>query len=207
MNLRFIDWIWHIRDSVALAPGQSSEDAFDRLDPLFRQTGTTYKRTNDTLTFRKKNQAAQDKMSVFDGGSLHIDKNVGGSILRYHLTSKALLFCFLASPLFLGIAQFTVVVGHLEKAKPDEEKKHADMPMNPVDKLLGAPEPDKSKKDGDDEDKKLSPKAGYIFSGIFATLYVVGRILEDRLVKRRFRKSLLEGSVENQNSREQARPL
>jgi len=43
-------------------------DAFDRLDPLFRQTGTSHERTDDTLVFRKKDQAAQDKMSIFDGG-------------------------------------------------------------------------------------------------------------------------------------------
>jgi hypothetical protein len=192
LNLRFIDWIWHVRDSLALAPGQSSDDAFDRLDPLFRQTGTSYQRTNDSLTFRKKNPAAQDKMSVFDGGALQIDKSVGGSVLRYHLTSKALLFCFLASPMFLGIAQLTVVISHLEKPTPHEEKKPADRPMNPIDKALGAPEPDHSKKDDPDDDKKLSPTAAYIFSGIFAFLYVFGRILEDRLIKTRFKKSLLE---------------
>jgi hypothetical protein len=191
VNLRFIDWIWRVRDSLTLAPGQSSDDAFDRLDPLFREPGTTYQRTHDTLIFSKKNQAAQDKMSVFDGGSLQIDKNADGSVLRYQLTSKALLFCFLASPLFLGIAQFTVVVSHFEKPAPVEEKKHVDMPMNPIDKALGAPEPYKSKKDDADDDKKLSPRAAYIFSGIFAFLYVVGRILEDRLIKARFKKSLL----------------
>ncbi len=191
MNLRFIDWIWHVRDSLALAPGQSSDEAFDRLDPLFRQTGTRYQRTHDTLIFSKKDQAAQDKMSVFDAGSLQIDKNVDGSVLRYQLTSKALLFCFLASPLFLGIAQFTVVVSHFEKPTPAEEKKPADMPMNPIDKALGAPEPDKSKKEDTDDDKKLTPRAAYIFSGIFAVLYVVGRILEDRLIKARFKKCLL----------------
>jgi hypothetical protein len=60
--------------------------------------------------------------------------------------------------------------------------------MNPIDKALGAPEPDHSHKD---EDKKLSPKAAYIFSGIFAVLYVVGRILEDKLIKARFKKCLL----------------
>jgi len=164
---------------------------FDRLDPLFRQTGTSYQRTRDTLIFSKKNQAAQDKMSVFDGGSLQIDKGVGGSVLRYQLTSKALLFCFLASPLFLGIAQFTVLISHFDKPAPVEEKKHADMPMNPIDKALGAPEPDKSKKEDKDDDKKLTPRAAYIFSGIFAILYVVGRILEDRLINARFKKCLL----------------
>jgi hypothetical protein len=192
VKLRLIDWIWHVRDSLALTPGQSSEDAFDRLAPLFRQTGTSYQRTNDTLTFSKKNQAAQDKMSVFDGGALQIDKSVGGPVLRYDLTSRALLFCFLASPLFLGIAQLTVVISNFEKPTPHEEKKQADMPMNPIDKALGAPEPDNSKKEDADKDKKLSPKAAYLFSGIFAILYVVGRVLEDRLMKARFRKSLLE---------------
>jgi len=192
VNLRFIDWIWHVRDSVELAPGQSGEDAFDRLDPLFRQTGTSYQRTNDTLIFSKKNQASQDKMSVFDGGALQIDNGVGRSVLRYNLTSRALLFCFLAAPLFLAIAQFTVVISHFDKPTPDEEKKHTDIPMNPIDKALGAPEPDNSKKDDADDDKKLTPRAAYIFSGIFATLYVVGRILEDRLIKARFRKSLLQ---------------
>ncbi len=68
MNLRFIDWIWHVRGSLALAPGQSGDDAFDRLDPLFRQVGTSHERTDDTLVFRKKDQAAQDKMSVFECG-------------------------------------------------------------------------------------------------------------------------------------------
>jgi hypothetical protein len=191
VNLRFIDWIWHVRDSLRLAPGQSSEDAFDRLDPLFRQTGTSYQRTHDTLIFSKKDQAAQDKMSIFDAGSLQIDKSVGGPVLRYQLTSKALLFCFLASPLFLGIAQFTVFISHFEKPTPADEKKPADMPMNPIDKALGAPEPDKSKKEDTEDDKKLSPRAAYIFSGIFAILYVVGRILEDRLIKARFKKCLL----------------
>lgn len=54
MNPRLIDWIWHIRGSLALAPEQSGDDALDKLAPLFRQTGTSHDRTNDTLTFRKK---------------------------------------------------------------------------------------------------------------------------------------------------------
>jgi hypothetical protein len=196
VSLRFIDWIWHVRGSLALAPGQSNEEAFDRLDPLFRQAGTTYQRSNDTLIFSKKNQAAQDKMSVFDGGELQIDNSVGGSVLRYHLLSRTLLFCFLAAPLFLGIGQLTVVIGNLEKPTPHEEKKHVDLPMHPIDKALGAPEPDHSKKDPADEDKKLSPTAAYILSGMFAILYVIGRILEDRLIKARFKKTLLEPKFE-----------
>jgi hypothetical protein len=199
VNLRFIDWIWHIRGSLVLAPGQSGDQAFDRLDPLFRQTGTSHQRTSDTLTFRKKDQAAQDKMSVFDGGVLRIEGGATGAVLRYHLTSRALLFCFLAPLLFLGIAQFTIVVVKHQKPSTDaakSEKKDAQMPpMNPIDKALGAPAPEKPKKDGADKaegkNKKPSPTPAYVFAAIFAFLYLAGRILEDRLIKAQFKKRLL----------------
>ena len=201
MTLRFIDWIWHVRGSLALAPGQSSDDAFDKLAPLFRQTGTSHERTNDTLTFRKKDQAAQDKMSVFDGGVLQIEKGATGSVLRYRLTSRALMFCFIAPLLFLGTARLTVVVAELQTPSTEAagkskkpEKKDAVVPMNPIDKALGAPAPEKPKKEGkekDEESKKPSPTSAYVFAAIFAALYVVGRILEDRLIKARFKKSLL----------------
>ena len=206
MNLRFIDWIWQVRGSLALAPGQSSADAFDRLDPLFRQTGTSHERTGDTLVFTKKDQAAQDKMSVFDGGELRIEQGAAGSVLRYRLTSRILLFCFLAPLLFLGVAQLTVAVGKFQKpdaaskAEKEAQKKKDDakkaLPQNPIDKFLGAPAPEKpGKKDKDkdkEKDKKPSPTASYVFAAIFATLYLVGRILEDRLIKRLFRRKLLE---------------
>jgi hypothetical protein len=206
VNSRVIAWIWNISGSVALAPEQSSDEAFDRLDPLFRQAGTSHDRTNDTLTFRKKDQAAQDKMSIFDGGVLQIEKGTAGSVLHYRLTSRALLFCFLAPLLFLAFAGLTVAVGKFakpsteevaaqkKKAKEDEKKK-AELPQNPIDTFLGAPAPEKPKKDDknkkDEEDKGPSPTAAYVFAAIFAALYVVGRILEDRLVKGLFRKSLL----------------
>lgn len=201
MNSRFVDWIWHIRGSLALAPEQSSDEAFGRLDPLFRQTGTSHDRTNDTLTFRKKDQAAQDKMSIFDGGVLQIEKGVSGPVLRYHLTSRALLFCFLAPLLFLGFAQATIAIGKLEKPATEaagekkSEKGDAELPQNPIDKALGAPAPEKPGKDGagksEEDDKKPSPTSAYVFAAIFAALYVAGRILEDRLVKALFRKRLM----------------
>ncbi len=209
MNTRFIDWIWHVRGSLTLAPDQSCEDAFDRLDPLFRQTGTSHERTNGTLTFRKKDQAAQDKMSIFDGGVLQIERGMAGFVLSYDLTSRALLFCFLAPLLFLGIAQLTIAVNAIEKpsvaamgksgkasgAKQKAAPEKAAVPMNPIDKALGAPAPEKPGKNGADKpegrDKKPSPTPAYVFAAIFATLYVVGRILEDRLVKSLFRKRLL----------------
>lgn len=192
MKPRFIYWIWHVKGSLALAPGQTSDDAFGRLDPLFRQTGTHHVRLKDRLTFQKKNQPAQDRMSIFDSGTLRIEKGPHGSVLHYRLVSRALLFCFLAPLLFLSFASATIVMGKLERpsieAKKKPEKKDVALPQNPIDKALGAPAPEKPKKD--DKDKKPSPTAAYVFAAIFAALYVTGRILEDRLVRRLFQTSL-----------------
>ncbi|KPL68682.1 hypothetical protein SZ64_11595 [Erythrobacter sp. SG61-1L] len=208
MNLRFIDWIWHIRGSLELPPEQSNDEAFERLAPLFDQNGTSHARTGDSLTFTKKDQAAQDKMSVFDSGVLKIENGATGPVLRYHLISRALLFCFLAPLLFLGFAQLAIAVNSLEKqateaaeksgkakdAEKKPEKKDVALPQNPIDKALGAPAPEKPKKD-DDKDKKEkkdkhSPTPAYVFAGIFAALYVGGRVLEDRLIRSLFRKKL-----------------
>ncbi len=196
MNANFIDWIWQVRGSLALPPGQSSDDAFDRLDPLFRQDGTTHQRTSGTLIFSKRNQAAQDRMSVFDRGDLRIETGATGSALHYRLTSWALLFCFLAPFLFLGIAQLTIAIDKLDKPALDPPKPIVVTPMNPMDKALGAPAPEPEPSNEAErrlkaEEKKPSPTAAYVFAGIFALLFVVGRILEDRLVKALFRKSLL----------------
>jgi hypothetical protein len=212
--MRWLNWIWHIRGSVELAPGQSSDEAFDRLAPLFRQTGTSHERTDDTLTFHKKDPAAQDKMSIFDGGVLRVERQASGPVLRYHMISRALLFCFMLPPLFIGIAQLTMVVAKAPEpetgaaaGKPSdaskkpvakvaaktEADKAAPAPMNPIDKFLGAPAPEKPKKAEDKparRSRKPSPTAAYVFAGIFAALYVGGRILEDRLIKRLFRKTL-----------------
>lgn len=200
MNLRFIDWIWHVRGSLPLAPGVSPADALDRLDPVFHEAGTSHHRADDVLVFRKKDQAAQDKMSIFDSGTLRIEDAAGGPMLRYHLISRALLFCFLAPLLFLAMAGATIELGKHQKAVPAAEAKtgkkpkkpeKAALPLNPIDKALGAPAPEKPKKKKDDEDKKgPSPTPAYVFAGIFAALYVVGRILEDWLVKSLFRKKL-----------------
>jgi len=195
---RLTDRIWHVQGSIALAPGQSNEDAFDRLDPLFHERGTTYERGADTLSFHKKGQAPQDKMSIFDGGVLHIRRDANGAVLQYRMASRALLYCFLAPLLFLGFAQLTIALGEYEKAaaeasgkaeKPQEEKEKV-RTLHPIDKALGAPEPEKPKKDTEEEDTDYSPKPAYVFAGIFATLYVAGRVLESLLIKSVFRRSL-----------------
>lgn len=199
MILRFLNWIWSINGSVALPQGQSADDAFAKLDPLFHEPGTTHERSDNMLTFRKKDQAAQDKMSVFDSGVLKIEEGAAGPVLRYRMASRALLACFLAPLLFLAFAQMTVAIGEYEAAKaetakkPDKpEKKDEVRALNPIDVALGAPAPDPPKKDGEKDDprKKHSPTPAYVFAGLFATLYVVGRILEDRLAKRLFSKRL-----------------
>ncbi|MDB5718428.1 MAG: hypothetical protein JWM38_1855 [Sphingomonas bacterium] len=201
---RLIERIWHIRGTVELAPGQSIDEAFDRLDPLFQQPGTTHERNHDTLTFRKKDPASQDSMAVFNDGVLRIEPTAAGRVLHYRLTSKILLFCFLAPLMFLAFAGMTIGLGKLqepttaaekkaaeaEKAKEEAAKeKLASMPLHPIDRALGAPAPEKPKKDKKDNDAP-QPTAAYVFAGLFAFLYAVGRFLEGWLVRALFRKSL-----------------
>jgi hypothetical protein len=213
--LRLFDWIWHIRGEVPLAPGQSGAEAFDRLDALFQEPGTVCERAAETLAFRKTNQLAQDKMAVFDGGVLRIEQAAAGLVLRYHLTSRALLVCFLAPLFFLAVAQITIYVGELQKPgiaakkeaaqkkkeKEKGKKKDDEIQLNPIDKFLGAPAPEKpkaekakkdakTKEDNADDDDGFSPTPAYVFAGIFAALYVLGRILEAWLIRRLFRKTL-----------------
>jgi hypothetical protein len=209
VNTRFFDWIWQIRGSVPIVPGQSNDEAFRRLDPLFRRFGTTHERTSDTLTFQKKDQAAQDKMSVFDNGVLQIERGAAGAVLHYKMTSRILLFCFLAPLMFVAFAQLTIYMGARQKAAADAAGKVEKKPekpvvvreLNPIDKFLGAPAPAKPK-DGDEVGrgkKKPSPTSAYVLAALFAILYVFGRIFEARMVKSLFNKSLL-GASPYQNS-------
>lgn len=202
--LRYIDWIWTIRGSIELTPELSSDEAFNRLDPLFQEPGTSYNRDHDTLVFTKKDQAAQDKMSIFDSGTLNIERaGAAGAAatLRWHLISRALLFCFLAPLFFLALSQATVHFGKAPKSEAEvaaekakkPEKKEPELKLHPLDVALGAPAPEKPKKDKKKEDdKKPSPTPSYVFAGIFAALYIIGRILEAWLIKRQFRKLLLD---------------
>lgn len=208
MNLRYIDWIWQVRGSVPLPAGQSNDEAFARLDPLFDQPGTSHERAGNRLTFHKKDPAAQDKMAVFDSGELAIETDGAAPVLRYWLNSRILLFCFVLPLFFLGVAQLTIEVSKYEKppaedAKDgkDKAKKKVERQLHPIDKFLGAPEPEKKGKPKDEaakakeaeDKKKLKPTPSYVFAGIFAVLYVIGRILEAWLVNGLFRKRLQGG--------------
>jgi hypothetical protein len=194
LNLRFIDWIWHVRGSLPLPAGQSSDSAFNRLDPLFRLFGTSHNVAGNTLSFSKKDPAAQDRMSVFNGGALRIESSPAGSALFYHLTSRALLFCFLAPLLFLGAAQLTITINKFDKPPHEAASKNVVMPLNPIDKALGAPKPEPPSSDDtgtEEEAKKPSPTPAFVFAAIFAALYVAGRIREARLVRGLFKTSLV----------------
>lgn len=200
---RMIDWIWHIRGEVPLPAGQTTDEAFGKLDPLFAHAGTIHARMGNHLTMTKHDPLAQDPLAVVDRGTLHIE----GAVLRYHLVSRALLYCFLAPLLFLGVGQLTAALGTLEKPpvedKADKKKdKQAEIQLNPVDKFLGAPAPEKpkdEKKDGKDkkaggekEKDKFSPTPAYVFAGIFAAMWLLGRLLESWLIRRLFTRQLAE---------------
>ena len=206
-NMRMIDWIWTVRGSIALPPGQTADEAFDRLEPFFHTHGTRFERTDDALHFTKKDQLAQDRMSIYDHGILQVEHGNGGALLRYRMVSKALLFCFLAPLLFVAFGQMIVGIGVLEgpptaaEKKLQEEKKKEEekkvRTLHPIDQFLGAPAPEKPKKDEKSKEKekekqgnKQSPTSAYVFAVLFAILYGVGRILEDRLIKIRFRRNL-----------------
>ncbi len=206
MNLPYIERIWRISGSLPLEaqPGPWRRYSTSSIR-CSRPSGTSRSIAGDTLAFTKKNPLAQDKMSVFDRGQL----KVGDAALTYWMTSKALLFCFLAPLLFLGFGQLTIVVGKIqkptaeeakkaeEKAKKDEEEKAA-KPLNPIDKFLGAPAPDKPegrrKEEGQGERQGKGPgalaHARLCLRGLFAALYLLGRWLEPWLIRREFRRRL-----------------
>jgi hypothetical protein len=108
---------------------------------------------------------------------------------------------------FLAMSQVMIATGNYhravekaeekaESAKKKAEPEKAALPMNPIDVALGAPAPEKKDKIKDQKKKeekskeKLSPTPAYVLAGIFATLYIVGRLLESWLVKSLFKKRL-----------------
>lgn len=202
--VRLASAIWTMRGEVPLPEGLSADEAFTRLDPLLAHSGTSHARSGDVVAVTKRDQLAQDPLSVVDSGTLRIEAGENGAVLRYRLVSRALLYCFLAPLLFLAISQLTVFLGTLDKPKPEEiarekasKAKLAEIRLNPVDTFLGAPAPEKPKDDKQDkakgdgeEDGGFSPVTAYVFAGIFAALYVLGRLLEPWLIRRLFQRAL-----------------
>ncbi len=211
--VRRIEPIWRIRGRLPLPPGQSAGEALDRVTPLLREVNTTHQRSAEAIDYSKTDPAAQDRLAVFERGTIRVEPGPDGPMLAYDLVSRALLFCFLAPLLFLAMAQMAVLATALtpaptaaEKKAAEEKEKKKDKEMaarrlHPIDQLLGAPAPetkkdkDKKKKEKDkDKDKDApSPTPGYVFAGIFAALYAIGRWLEPWLVRRLFRRALAGG--------------
>lgn len=216
MNLPFIDRIWRVRGFLPLDPPQSPEEAFGKLDPLFKANGTTYEVNGDTLTYKKDNPAAQDKMATFTSGTLQVVSEGGVSKLFYNLFSPALLACFLAPLLFIGFGQLfeflNVIEGPAtEEARDAEDTSDEEEPqaeLHWIDQMLGAPQPEdpnaedeEDEKEEEEEDKggKHSSTPSYVLAGLFAALYLAGRALEPWLIRRTFRRHL-SGEAEADNS-------
>lgn len=203
---RNLGWIWRINGTVDLPPGQTAAAALDRLAPLFDAPNTNHERTGDALVFIKRDPASQDKLAVFDSGVLQIAEGNSGPVLRFEMTSRILLACFLAPLLFLLFAQVTLYTGEMQKAKAAAEAKaekakakpkkppKPEIVLNPIDVALGAPAPktrkQMAKEKAEKEKEPVSATPAYVFAGIFAALYLIGRILEARLANRLFRKAL-----------------
>lgn len=199
MKIRYIDWIWRMRGSVPLHPFQSPAQTFHDLMPLFEEKNTHYRIDGDAMCFTKTKQLPQDKMSVFDSGTLR----VADGALHYDLISRAMLACFLAPLLFYAMGSAgvafdkwrnppEVVKAKAEAAKKRSKIKAENVPMNPVDTFLGAPKPEK-KKDGEEvgkRNRKPSMTVAYSIMGVFFVLWMAGRILEHKLIHARFRKML-----------------
>lgn len=200
VKLPFVDMIWRVRGEMSLDTPIAADEAFSRLDPLFQMPGTTYAVDEDILTYTKRNPAAQDKLATFTRGALQIEQRERETVLRYDLSSTALLLCFLAPLLFLGFAQLAVAANAWEKAsveasaksEKEDEKLKALKKLNPIDRFLGAPAPDHpdKKKDTKKDDGRHSPTPGYVLAGLFFVIYLVGRVLEPWLIQRRFRNAI-----------------
>ena len=117
--MKLFDWIWKVEGALALPPGLGAEEAFERLDPMLREPGTTLEREGARLSYAKKDPVAQDKLSAFEKGELLVEDTEAGGVLRWRLSSRALLACFLAPLLFLAFGQLNVAVGKYEKAKAE----------------------------------------------------------------------------------------
>jgi len=209
MNLPVIERIWRVRGSIPLDANDTPAQVFDKLDPLFRTPGTQYSIEDDVLTYGNRNPGAQDKLATFTKGRLAVVERAGRHHLIYDLISPALLAVFLAPLLFLAFAQVTIALSQIEgsakearaseeaESETEDDEEDDKIQLNPLDIALGSPaaeevaEGDSEEDSEKDEDESPhSPTTAYVLAGIFAALYVVGRILEPWLIRSAFRKRL-----------------
>jgi hypothetical protein len=224
LRLPLIEKIWRIEGSLTFDQPLCPQEAFARLDPLFQTDGTRYAIEGDTLAYAKTNPRPQDKLATFTSGTLKVERDENGTRLTYQAASTALLLCFLAPLLFLGFAQAMEAANAYERAKAEASEaagtkkdstkdKAEDKPvprLHPIDVMLGAPAPKDPKADGE-KDKKKEPKdkfkttPAYVLAGLFAAIFLVGRMLEPWLLRRTFRSALSQPAGTGSAVREPAR--
>ncbi len=207
MNLPFIDRIWVARGSFEFDQQLDACEAFDRLAPLFDREEVELDSQTSTLTYRKANPEAQHKLATFSSGTLEFQCRGNTSEITYRVRSPALLLTFLAPLLFLAFGQTIVGIGMVNQALTVEEEKEDEEEKEPselhwIDEMLGAPAPEnpEEKEDKDEgeeeEDEDHSPMQSYGLAGVFALIYLIGRILEPRLFRSTLRNALA-GDAQN----------
>jgi hypothetical protein len=182
--------IWQLRGELPLPPGMAPAVALDRLAALLHAPGTSHDLAGDTLAFSKRDAAAQDRLAAFNAGTFSVVHGADGPVLRYHLLSRALLFCFLLPLLFLGVGEAAAYLEKPEEPPAKAEKagkaKQPDVvhQLHWIDKALGAPAPEARDKKKKEKPEQTAHYPGYIFAGIFVALYIIGRVLEAWLARR-----------------------
>lgn len=205
-KMHLIDWIWRARGAVELDPPLTPAEVFERLKPMLEEASVTAGAEGRAVSYRKFNPSAQDKLATFSSGSLMVAEDQGQSRLLYDLKSPALRLVFLAPFFFLAAALGTQVLSDFERANQQqeeaakgkdkaEEEEEEEEPRNAIDVFLGAPEPftleeKKRRKEEKEKEDPHSSRPAYIFAGIFAALWILGRFLEPWLVRRTFRRAL-----------------
>ena len=190
-----IDRIWIARGTLELDEQLDAREAFDRLAPLFDPQEVELDSSGTTLTYRKANPEAQHKLATFSSGTLEFQTRDETARIAYRVRSPALLLTFLAPLLFLAFGQAIVGIGMVNQAMTAEEKEDDDEDpgeLHWIDQMLGAPAPEKDEDNDEEEeeDDDHSPFRAYGLAGVFALIYLVGRILEPRLFRSAMSKAL-----------------
>jgi len=208
MRIPVVEKIWRTSGAVTVSEPLGRDEAFGRLAPLLDDERTELALEGDTLSFVKSNPAAQDRLATFNRGELRYERGAEGTSLHFDLASPALVLTFLAPVLFFLLGQAFIGLGLLEETlggdrravaeEESEEDEKEPRELHWIDQMLGAPAPESPEEEDDtgegedeeEEDDTYSPTASYVFAGIFAVIYLVGRVLEPFLLRRTLRRAL-----------------
>lgn len=197
MKVPFIDRIWIARGTLELDELINAREAFGRLAPLFDPQEVELDSSGTRLSYRKANPEAQHKLATFSSGTLEFQTRDDTARIAYRVRSPALLLTFLAPLLFLALGQAIVGIGMVNQAVTAEEKEDEDEEpgeLHWIDQMLGAPAPEKDEdndeEDDEEEDEDHSPLRAYGLAGVFALIYLIGRVLEPRLFRSTLSKAL-----------------